>query len=439
MVAPGGQPKAEQQADQHHERQGRGDGRAVLKWQKMAHTNEEAGGLHHLLDGLHAEAEFDSPGGFTVALDEAVAKYRSMAGAEPTRWMLYVLQAAVAWGALGVDLRLEADLSEMVVRFPEGAAAELQRGDVLFSQAPAPGSGGELLRLALLWGRALEPKRLEAAFAWSGGGWRTELVGAEGKREEAAAQPVTTLKLTWRSGTRASSTQLQGMVQTLERRVQFAPVPLHCNGRCLNRGVLFLDDLEGGLACRIVLPADGDGALLSVVTPLRMPALVYAAGQQEFIRGRVGQPFPRLELLEVAGLLSPEMTLEHGSGLPPSHALVLGRWGVEEKSDAVWLTHAGARASALESQLLCRAWFFRTRADASQLFVVHRGCTLQPVALDAPGLKGWNAVVAADSLLTDLSGLALVHNDRLASLCGWAQGQCARVHARMARVAPGLL
>jgi len=396
-----------------------------------------AGATHisELVEQLRSEAEFDSMGEFTLALEQAITKIRHEAQQTPARYLLYSVQAAVALRALSVRLSLSHQIAslEIVLERDWECFADSQ---ALMSMQSGQHQGLDDFRQALLWGRALQPSQVDVIFRGPQGGY---LLTLQGDDSLLAVQPAKTdgppylqLLLTF---TEKSVSRVAEFSHGCAARLQFCPVPVFLDGLLLNGGNF--QGQERGHFCRYLLSSQQDRSSLAAAAPLGLPALTYALGPSTFFeRGRIGEPFPVLERLE---LLSPQdhpLHFEHFEhGDPPAlQGLLVAKWEHERKSHCLQVTPpAVSLPASIAGLVACRAYFFRAFEGDNKLYIVQRGCTLSSLSLPGLPVDGWRVAVSANQVKTDLSGLAPVDNEDTNRLIQWTCDQILAIHAQMAK------
>jgi hypothetical protein len=205
----------------------------------------------------------------------------------------------------------------------------------------------------------------------------------------------------------------------------------------LNAGIF--QGQEGGYFCRYLLSSEQDSSWLAVTAPVSLPALTYAVGDQRaFERGRVGEPFPVVERLELRVPQQEGLDLKHFRDSDPldTEGLLVARW--EEAGQSQALVLPGRLGVPLPAELrakmvACRAYFYRAFEGENKLYIVQRGCTLS--SLELPGLPadGWRVAITSNQVKTDLSGLTPIDNEDTGKLVHWTCGHILRIHAQLAR------
>lgn len=392
--------------------------------------------ISQLVEQLRAEAEFDSMGEFTLALEQAITKIRHEAERTPARYLLFAVQAAVALRALSIRLSLSHQVASLELHLQQDWECFADSQSLLSMQS-GQHQGLDDFRQALLWGRALQPSKVDVVFRGPQGGY---LLTLQGDQSLLAVQPGKTdgppslqLLLTFAD---KNVSRVAELSHGCAARLRFCPVPVYLDGLLLNTGNFH--GQEGGYFCRYLLSCEQDRSSLAAAAPIGLPALVYQVGDhQVFQRGRLGIPFPLLERLELRSSQGNLLPLEHSKGgeHPETEGLLVSQWEQDKQTHTLVLPRQPAVPLPLEmraSLVACRAYFFRAFEGENKLYIVQRGCTLNSFELPGLPVEGWRVAVAANQVKTDLSGLTPIDNEDTGRLVQWTAGQILRIHAQMA-------
>jgi hypothetical protein len=382
--------------------------------------------LEEMLQDLRCDATFDSVGQFTVSLQKAMQKIRVLALEEPARWLLYAVQAAVGWGVAALELNFRPAGYSLSMEGPPPTLSETE----LLSPLESAGRSYRDFHNALVWLRALDPKRLDLLYQSPQGGYLLALAEDPPARAPQPASDRVRLTLSVAFAD-TSAERVAIYANQVATRLSMCPLPVSLDGQKVNSGQFLELENDGCLACRYTLGVAETRSLLAAIHPGRQPALSYLVGDCEYDRGRRGLPAPTVQRLEIGGAWSGPCLV---GTQPVPDGLPLAGW--EEEGRTFLLCNAARPLvqlpEVLQSHLLgCRAYFQRTREARSTLFVIQRGCRLQGIELPKVP-RGWWVALAADSLQTDLSGSNLVADASLEQTLEWVTGQILHIHQRMA-------
>lgn len=395
--------------------------------------------ISEFVEQLRSEAEFDSMGEFTLAVEQAIAKIRREAERTPSRCLLYAVQSAVALRAQSVRLSLSHQMASLELHFGQDRTWEcFADSQSLISMPSGENQGLEDFRQALLWSRALQPGKVDVVFRGPHSGY---ILTFQGDESLVAVQPARTdgppvlhLLLTFAN---KNVSRVAELSHGCAARLRFCPVPCYLDGLLLNTGSF--QGQQEGYFCRYLLSSEQDSSWLAVTAPVGWPALIYAVGRQTaFERGRVGEPFPVVERLELQVRQAEGGALKHFRDTDPleTEGLLVARW--DEAGHGHVLVLPGRLGVPLLGELrakmvACRAYFYRAFEGENKLYIVQRGCTLS--SLELPGLPadGWRVAITSNQVKTDLSGLTPIDNEDTDKLVHWTCGHILRIHAQLAR------
>lgn len=203
--------------------------------------------LDDLLSELRAEGEVDSRGSFTLDRKQARAKLQKFQLADPRRYVLELVQAAVLRGATRIDFEIDAD--DMHMRF-DGRAFTPAELDDLWGSIFADGEDEHLrglrqLALGLNAALGMAPKRIRVVSGTSSIELRPDRDDVLEQRRDALAQTHVHVEQRLKLGLVVDFLRnLTGTLSEevyLQHRCAYSPIPITLDGKPLAQG-LRLDD-----------------------------------------------------------------------------------------------------------------------------------------------------------------------------------------------------
>ncbi|MFN8613951.1 MAG: hypothetical protein U0931_40840 [Vulcanimicrobiota bacterium] len=414
--------------------------------------------LAQYLDQLAHEGSPDSHGAFTIDYAKALEKLSARLFAEPTSWLIKLVQAAVASGSRHVEVRPQKDRLEVHFCTPGWTSQQFQNLAELLHEPlgdqTQPGLA-HFLR-AFHATRSAQPETLAWGVVDSEGGVSYLQRGEQTERQSLAGRPGrgTDCVLSLRPRqTRAPWTEEQ---RALTGRCALSPAHIQWEKQTLNPAV---PHVQGQVMLdRLYLSHQPSDRLLNLPHLTQLSSLVYdlgngykdhysyghtvlhqwrgyRSGSDHRLWESVGLPdFHILEsdfIQELFGIPKGAYALNHGiirsgrlQGRNNGYQILFVQ-GLDAFARATLPIKQGR--FGLQRPPCAQAWL-RCPLDpqeASQLVVQRDGVLLDPVPISVT-LSGVRAFVADDQIQTDLSGLVPVRDERIEMLERWLRAETNR-------------
>lgn len=403
------------------------------------------------LDRLAHEGERDSQGTFSVDYVKALERLSKRLFADPTSWLIKLVQAAVASGARQVEIRSHRDRLE--VHF-KGSSLTSESFHDLQALLHDPLGAQEQPALAHFLrafhaARVARPLSLGWAIVDQQGGVSYLVQGEEIERHTLSGQQNAGATCVFALRPGHGKTGWTEEQRVLTGRCALSPANLRWDNRPLNPAVPQVPGLC--LLDRLYLSREGSDHLLHLPHLTEIPSLVYDLGhgyadhysygqtilhQWRSYMARAGhrlwdsQPAPNFQILEsdvaqeLFGLPKTAYAINHG-------AIRAGRLqGRGNFYQILYVQHLKSFTTAaepvrqgrfgLQPPPCAQAWLRCpvTPESESCLLIQKDGVLLDPLPIEV-GLAGVRAFVADESVQTDLSGLVPVRNERIQEIEKW--------------------
>lgn len=373
--------------------------------------------LEEYVGRLSQGARLESAGQFTVDLIKEARQMRALARSHPNRWAFYLTQAAVAGGAVSVQMSSGVRAESVTLEFLEGHS-ELDSPARLTEPSPDESVFLQLLRQALRWALASEAavdllvEGPEVGFGLSGRKGHIQLL-------ETASQPETRVALMrrrpaapwWKwsfGGARASL----ALFLEARWRLAYCPIPVKFDGLSLCAGVPeSLPEFRAPVMMQQLHLALEGGSALAVAHPGMVPAYQYISGDQIEPRPAGASPTPTVGWLE----LLPVRKLQRVPGLPSADHLTAGSWWLGHEPEHLRLAESQAALLGLFSneRCACKNVLYYHGRSRDRIYCQRYGLLCNPLILTGLQTDAWTILIADDQVQTDPTGLTPVLNEYL--------------------------